>query len=66
MGMTNSAAPNRDIVEALWHGIEHSKHSKDADHPELPGTLGQFAAHVADLDPRFYLSLIAKCVPTED
>jgi hypothetical protein len=69
---TNSAAPNRDddrnIMEAMWFGLEHSVHSKDVDHPELPGTLGRYMKHVADLDPRFYLSLIAKFTepPTED
>jgi hypothetical protein len=44
----------------MWYGVEHSMHSKDVAHPELPGTLAQFATHVANIDPRFYLSLLAK------
>jgi len=65
---TNSAAPSREdaLVDALWYGIEHSKHSKDVDHPELPGTLGNFMRHCADISPQYYLSLIAKCIPPKD
>ena len=59
---TNSAAPSREdaLVDALWFGVENSKHSKDVDHPELPGTLGNFMKHCADISPQYYLSLIAK------
>ena len=49
-----------DVLAAMWYGVEHSMHSKDSAHPELPGTLAQFAAHVANIDPRFYLLLLAK------
>ena len=49
-----------DVLAAMWYGVEHSMHSKDSAHPELPGALAQFATHVANIDPRFYLSLLAK------
>lgn len=49
-----------DVLAAMWYGVEHSMHSKDSAHPELPGTLAQFVTHVANIDPRFYLSLLAK------
>jgi hypothetical protein len=42
-----------DVLAAMWYGVEHSMHSKDVAHPELPGTLAQFATHVANIDPRF-------------
>ena len=51
-----------DVLAAMWFGIENSKHSKDVDHPELPSTIGNFATHVANIDPRFYLSLLAKSI----
>ena len=35
---TNSVAPkhddDRNIMEAMWFGLEHSRHSKDADNPD--------------------------------
>jgi hypothetical protein len=59
---------DRDVPEAMWHGIANSTHSKDPDHPELPGTLAQFATHVANIDPLYYFSLLAKYMesPTSD
>ncbi len=58
----NAVAPSREdaLVDALWYGIEHSVHSKDVDHPELPGTLGNFLRHCADISPQYFLSLLAK------
>ena len=56
----NDAQNRDDVLAAMWYGVEHSMHAKDSVHPELPGTLAQFATHVANIDPRFYLSLLAK------
>jgi hypothetical protein len=65
----NNAAPSRDDVwEAMLYGLEHSVHSKDSSNPDpnAPGSIGLFFKHVADLDPRFYLALIAKLAPPND
>jgi hypothetical protein len=56
-------APNRDdVLAAMWHGIENSKWSKDANDPTAPPTLARFVAHVADQSPLSVLKILARYV----
>jgi hypothetical protein len=60
---TDNAVPNRDdrdVLESMWWGLEHSVHAKDPDNPNAPGSINFFMKHICDQAPTFYLSLIAK------
>ena len=52
-------AQNRDdVLAAMWHGIENSKWSKDANDPTAPPTLARFVKHVADEAPLSVLKML--------
>lgn len=41
---------NRNVLEAMWWGLEHSVHSRDPNNPDpnAPGSIGLFMAKCAD------------------
>lgn len=50
------------MLEAMFQGAEASRHAKDPQHPDRPGTIAQFAAHVADIDPLRFFAILTKFV----
>lgn len=70
-----TAAPSRDadrnVLECMWWGLEHSVHAKDPDNPDpnAPGSLNFFMKYICDQAPTFYMQLLSKyCIepPTKD